>query len=107
MEYVGDVYTVVLCVDLQGEEALKAVTHSVMKHGANQWYDLGIELGYEHAQVIASTKDMKRDESKVHALINQKRAEVGWQRLTDLLLNACKAILYPIYEAVAHDVGTV
>ena len=89
------------CVDLQGEEALKALTWSVMKHGADQWYSLGIELGYRHAQVIAFTKDMKRDELKLRALINQKRAELGREKLTDCLLSACKDIPYPIYETVA------
>ena len=97
----------VVCVDLQGEETLKALTRSVMKHGADQWYDLGIELGYEHAQVIASTKDMKRDESKLHALINQKCAELGREKLTDLLRHVCKTIPYPIYEAVVNDARRV
>ena len=84
---------------------MKALTRSVVKHGADQWYDFGIELGYEHAQVIASTKDMKRDESKLHALINQKRAELGREKLTDLLWHVCKTIPYPICEAVVNDAG--
>ena len=86
---------------------MKALTRSVMKHGADQWYDIGIELGYKDPQVISSTKDMRRDESKLHALINQKHAELGGERLTDRLLNACKNIPYPIYEAVWNDIRPV
>ena len=85
---------------------MKALTRSVMNRGANQWYDLGIELGYNDAQVRASTHGIDIAESKLHALINQKHAEVGRERLTDLLLKACKAIPYPIYGAVMSDVGT-
>ena len=86
---------------------MKALTRSVLEHGADQWYDLGIELGYKHCQVVASTKDMKRDESKLHALINQKHAELGREILIDRLLNACKVIPYPIYEAVWNDIRPV
>ena len=86
---------------------MKALTRSVMKHGADQWYDLGIELGFKHAQIIASTKDMKRDEPKLHALTNQKRAELGREKFTDLLEHACKTIPYAIYQAVVNDAGKV
>ena len=92
------------CVE---EEALKALTRSVMKHGANQWYEFGIELGYNHPQVRASTHGIDMAESKLHVLINQKHAELGRERLTDRLLNACKNIPYPIYEAVWSDIRPV
>ena len=83
-------------------------THSFCHEtGANQWYEFGIELGYNHPQVRASTHGIDMAESKLHVLINQKHAELGRERLTDRLLNACKNIPYPIYEAVWSDIRPV
>jgi hypothetical protein len=93
--------------NVEEEEALEAVKRCVMKRGANQWYDLGIAMGYNHCEVIASTSSMEMVTSKLHALINQKHAEVGTKTLIQLLLKACKSIPYPIHEAVMSDVGAI
>jgi hypothetical protein len=90
--------------DVEGEEAFKTLTLSVMKHGDDQWYDIGIELGYEHAQVMASTKDIPKGASKIRALINMKRAELGRDSLTDVLWHVSKSLPFPIFQAVAYDV---
>jgi hypothetical protein len=94
-------------VDVQDEELYRALKSSTIQHGASQWYDIGIALGYSHGEVESCTKDKKEDKSKIHCLINKKYAEVGRKEVIALLFNACKKIPSPIYGAVTEDVGQV
>ena len=94
------------CVDLQGVEALRVLTNSVIKYGSSQWYSLGIALGFNNAMIEACTYDIPVSSSKLEALIYRGLAAFGREKLTDLLLNACETIPYPIYGAVVGDTGT-
>jgi hypothetical protein len=91
--------------DVEEEQAFEALKRSVMTHGADQWYSLGIQLGYNCFQLVATTQMVSMPEEKLHIVMSRKHAEVGTKKVTDLLLKACKFIPYPIYEAVVSDVG--
>ena len=82
---------------------MEAVTDSVIKYGADQWYYLGRKLGYNHAQLRASTHDIDGPESKLYALISQKHMSVSDKELIDLLLRACRAVPHLINHAVLRD----
>ena len=73
---------------------------AVVSHGINQWYGLGLALGLEHAliQSIADNKPSHAD--KLRALIEKKRQQVGSEKLTEELLNACQNIPHPIRGVV-------
>lgn len=84
---------------------MEAVRSAVVKFGADQWYDFGLELQFNGAEISALTTDKVIPTSKLQALIERRRLQVGNQQLAPLLLRACRRVPYAIYSAVMDDIN--
>ena len=87
---------------LTGEDAseVDSLVAAVVAHGIDQWYGLGLALGLEHALIksVADTKPSHAD--KLRALVEEKRQQVGSEKLREELLKACQNIPRPIRGVV-------
>ena len=80
-----------------------AIVRAVLTHGCSQWYELGLELGFAHAEVIECTQNIAEGSGKLLVLLERKANELSPESLKDLILNACKRIPRPIYGRVKDE----
>ena len=79
------------------------IVRAVLTHGCSQWYELGLELGFAHAEVIEYTQNIAEGAGKLLALLERKANELSPESLKDLILNACKRIPTPICGIVEDE----
>ena len=101
----GDVITENVC-DLFASASISEPSHSnpvvraVLKRGRDQWFSLGIELGFSEVEISSICHDKPSHADKLLAIILQKVKQEGEEAAVALLLEACKSIPSPIYGAV-------
>ena len=89
----------------EGRAATKpAIVRAVLAHGCSQWYELGLELGFTHAEISAYSQNIPECTGKLLVFLERKANEVSPEILEDLILNACKRVPRPIYGRVKQKV---
>ena len=83
-------------------DALTA-TKAVVRKGQDQWYEIGLELGMEHAEIMASVHAIPSNAGKLRAIIETTRQKVGNESLVEQLMTACKNIPTPIDGDVRQE----
>ena len=101
----GDVITENVC-DLFASASISEPSHSnpvvraVLGCGRDQWFSLGVELGFSEVEINSVCHDKPSHADKLLAIILQKVKQEGEETAVALLLEACKSIPSPIYGAV-------
>ena len=101
----GDIFTENVC-DLFASASSFMLIHcnpvvkAVLKHGRNQWFSLGVNMGYRQAEINSMCQDKASDADKLLAMILDKSEQNGEEAVVTVLLEACKSIPSPIYGAV-------
>ena len=81
-------------VVLTGEDSrdVDSLIKAVVSHGSDQWFGLGLSLGLEYALIVSVAGDKPTCTDKLRALIEEKRQQVGNEKLREELLKACQEI---------------
>lgn len=77
------------------------VIDAVVTVGQDQWYSIGRKLRVGGATIDAITDNKPDHASKLYAIIEEKRRDVGNKTLADKLLKVCKKL--NIYGAVEDE----
>ena len=77
---------------------------AVLKYGVEQWYSIGLEMGFTGPQIKACTFDIPSHDSKLQAIIQQKVCECGVNETEKCVLAACEGIPQPIIGSVLEDI---
>ena len=80
-----------------------AMIQSILRHGADRWYALGLKLGFSHNEISGHCHDKAKGCDKLLVLFEIKAQEIGVKALEDLALKACKTIAIPISGAVSDE----
>jgi hypothetical protein len=82
------------------DSASSKIFQAVLKYGVEQWFSIGLEMGFTSAQIKAWTHDIPSHFSKLQALIEQKVRKRGVTETEKSLLDACRNIPQSIIGAV-------
>jgi hypothetical protein len=86
--------------------ALDCLINTVVTHGSNRWYGLGLALQLEPATIESITHTKSDDGDKLLTIIEKKRQDIGSEKLGEELLNACGRIHHPI-RGIVEEALTV
>ena len=88
-----------------GEITVEAdlVRRSVQSHGSDQWYDIGLEMGFTDSYLRTITDSIPTYPGKVRAIFEAKAKEIGRENAAISLLQVCKTIPNPIDGIVEEE----
>jgi hypothetical protein len=84
---------------------LKLVLQAVLKAAPHQWYSIGLELGFSNSEIEAMTHTLPSAQDKLRKVVLLKADQVGHKRTALLLLESCKTIPNPVFEAVIKSLS--
>ena len=90
-----------LCVGYSPD--FETVRRAVVKHGCNQWYEIGMELELNHNEIIDKTHVIPTSTGKLLAVIEAKRVKDGKEKTAEDLLRACYCMSTPIGKQVEDE----
>ena len=88
---------------LTGEVRVSEVIEAVVKHGSDQWYEIGLALEMADAAITSKTHVIPNYPGKLRAIIEMKRQDVGFEGLRNALVQICFKIDTPIAAAVRDE----
>jgi hypothetical protein len=80
------------------------VFRAILKYGVDQWYSIGLEMGFTGPQIKGCTFDIPSSESKLQAIIQKKICDCGVRETENCLLAACENIPHPVIGAVLQAI---
>lgn len=80
-----------------------AVFQAVVKHGVNQYYSLGLRVGFSDAEIEILCHNKPAYSDKLLAIIERKIHVTGEKAAEEAFLVACRKIPSPIYHAVMEE----
>ena len=92
-----------MCLCVGHSPDFETVRRAVVKHGCNQWYEIGMELGLNGNEIIDKTHVIPTSTGKLLAVIEAKRVEDGKVKTAEDLLRACYCIPTPIGKQVEDE----
>ena len=84
---------------------LDHVIKAVMKVAPDQWYSIGLGLGYSDGQLNECTKEMANGYEKLRKIILQYAATTGRVRAAQQVLLVCEKLPKPVHGGVLEQLG--
>ena len=81
------------------------VIRSVVTQCSSEWYQLGIELGFNDNDIQSMTFNIPTPAGKLQAIIEKKAMAHGKGKIVEALLDVCEQILPLATVAVMEDLG--
>ena len=81
----------------------ESVITAIIRVGSDQWYGIGLKLGFNHAQINDTVYSIPTNPDKLRSLIETRRMQVHDQIVLRELLNACVNIHTPIFGGVEEE----
>ena len=88
---------------LTGEMRVSEVIEAVVKHGNDQWYEIGLALELADAAIRSETHTIPNYSGKLRAIIEMKRKDVGYEGLRHALVKVCFKVDSPIAGDVRDE----
>ena len=92
-----------MCLSVGYSPDFETVRRAVVKHGCNQWYEIGMELGLNGNEIIDKTHVIPTSTGKMLAVIEAKWMKDGKEKTAQDLLRACYCIPTPIGKQVEDE----
>ena len=97
-------YTInVMCLCVGYSLDFDTVRDAVVKHGCNQWYEIGLKLGLNGNEIKGETHVIPTSTGKMLAVIEAKWMKDGKVKTAQDLLRACYCIPTPIGKQVKDE----
>ena len=85
------------------DASVNEVIEAVVKHGSDQWYEIGLALGLTRATIKGTTHQIPNYPGKLRDIIETKRQQAGNEDLKNDLIQVCFKIDAPIGRAVLDE----
>ena len=83
---------------------MESIFTAVVRVGSDQWYEIGLKLGLNHAQINDTVHVIPTNPGKLRALIETRRQQVDDdETVVQELRDACVNIASPIFGGVKDD----